>query len=70
MLRNAHERERTINSELNDCIANVSKNVEKLTEVKKENEDLESKLNFLKEKFGNCLKENQEMSIIRLTHPS
>ena len=63
MVRNAHERERKINSELNDCRANVSKKVEKLTEVEKENEDLNSKLNFLKQIFGNCLKENQEMSI-------
>ena len=66
-VRNVHERERKVNTELNDCRAILSKNVEKQTKIEKENEDLNSKVKFLKEKLGNCLKENQEMSISKET---
>jgi hypothetical protein len=65
MVKNAHERERKLNTELNDCRGISNKNVEKLSEIEKDNKDLNTKLDFVKEKLGKCLKENQEMSIFR-----
>ena len=43
----------------------LSKNIEKLFEVEKENQDLNSKLKFLKEKLEKMYEDNQEMSISR-----
>ena len=59
LLRNANERENKVIKEFNDYKKNNSENTEKICQLDKENKELKTKFNFLKNK---SLKENQQSS--------
>ena len=61
MLRNAHERERKLNRELEELKNADTKSEANLSSLKKENQELINKFKFIKEKFESSLKVNQEI---------
>ena len=61
MLKNAHERERKLTKESDKCKEIAIKDAEKIFGLEKERQELQSKYDVIKEKFGKSLRENQEL---------
>ena len=55
LLRNANERENKVIKEFNDYKKNNSENTEKISQLDKENKELVTKFNFLKDKLEKSL---------------
>ena len=62
MLRNAHERERKLNKEVEDYKKSEIEHDKNICRFETEKKELKSKFMFLKDKFEKSLKENQEAS--------
>merc|ERR1712129_353027 len=65
MLRNAHERECKLGKEVEDSKIAEKKHAVKISTFVKENQELTNKFKFIKEKFENSLKENQEIFALK-----